>query len=152
MLRASHRVWDKKNQFPSVFNGTVQSDTLDMFLYLDCFFCLFTDTPAAYGSSRARGWIGASAATLHQSLWQHQILNPLNEARDQTCILMKTMLGPNLPSHNGNSQIYIFQRPLRAVAEGAVYRILVLFSYEPREIWRNSSEKNQSPDNQIVIS
>ena len=27
------------------------------------------------------------------SLWQCQILNPLNEARDQTCIFMETMLG-----------------------------------------------------------
>ena len=27
---------------------------------------------------------------LHHSSWQCQILNPLNEARDQTCILMET--------------------------------------------------------------
>ena len=26
-------------------------------------------------------------------LWQRQILKPLSEARDQTCILMETMLG-----------------------------------------------------------
>ena len=26
--------------------------------------------------------------SLHHSSWQHQILNPLIEARDQTCILM----------------------------------------------------------------
>ena len=26
--------------------------------------------------------------TLHYSLWQHWILNPLSEARDQTCNLM----------------------------------------------------------------
>ena len=25
---------------------------------------------------------------LHHRSWQHQILNPMNEARDQTCILM----------------------------------------------------------------
>ena len=30
---------------------------------------------------------------LHHSLWQCQILNPLSEARDQTSILMYTMLG-----------------------------------------------------------
>ena len=30
---------------------------------------------------------------LCHSLWQHQILNPLSEARYQTCILMDTMLG-----------------------------------------------------------
>jgi len=26
--------------------------------------------------------------TLHHSSWQHRILNPLSEARDQTCVLM----------------------------------------------------------------
>ena len=30
---------------------------------------------------------------LHHSLQQRQILNPLSEARDQTCILMDTVLG-----------------------------------------------------------
>ena len=30
---------------------------------------------------------------LQCSLWQHQILYPLSEARDQTCILTDTMLG-----------------------------------------------------------
>ena len=64
--------------------------------------------PAAYGSSRARGQIGAAAASLHHSrrktgfelhlqpmpqLWQHWILNPLKEASDQTRILTDTMLG-----------------------------------------------------------
>ena len=27
---------------------------------------------------------------LHHSLWQHEILNPLSKARDQTCIVMGT--------------------------------------------------------------
>ena len=40
---------------------------------------------------------------LHHSLWQHQILNPLSEARDQTLILMDTSQVLNLLSHNGNS-------------------------------------------------
>ena len=30
---------------------------------------------------------------LHHSLWQLQILNPVSEARDGTCILMDTMSG-----------------------------------------------------------
>ena len=30
---------------------------------------------------------------LWHSLWQHQMLNPLSEARDWTCILMDTMTG-----------------------------------------------------------
>ena len=62
--------------------------------------------PAAYGGSQAKGPIGAvdagpyTTATampdlscicdLHHSSWQHQILNPLNRARDQTSILMDT--------------------------------------------------------------
>ena len=40
---------------------------------------------------------------LHRSSWQHWILNPLSEARDQTCILMDTSQVLNLLSHNGNS-------------------------------------------------
>ena len=59
----------------------------------------------AYGSSWARGQITAAAAVytksiatqalsyicdLYLSSWQHQILNPLSEAKDQTCILMDT--------------------------------------------------------------
>ena len=54
----------------------------------------------AYGSSQARGQIGAVAATatatqdpshfcdLHHSSRQHQIINPLIEAKDRTHILM----------------------------------------------------------------
>ena len=64
---------------------------------------LFRNTPTAYGSSQARGRIGALAAglyhshsntrskpvcDLHHSSWQHWILDPLNKARDRTCILM----------------------------------------------------------------
>ena len=37
------------------------------------FFFFFTATPAAYGSSQARVWIGAAAARLQQSHSQHQI-------------------------------------------------------------------------------
>jgi len=59
----------------------------------------------AYGSSQARGRIGAVAAGLHHShnnagssricdlyqrSGQHWILNPLSDARDQTCVLMDT--------------------------------------------------------------
>ena len=42
---------------------------------------------------------------LHCSFWQHWILNPLSEARDQTCIVTETMPGPSLRlSHNKNSR------------------------------------------------
>ena len=69
------------------------------------FFCLFRATPAAYGGSQARGWIGAVATglhhteiiqdlshvcDLHHSSWQCQIHDPLSEARTWTCILMDT--------------------------------------------------------------
>ena len=40
---------------------------------------------------------------LHPSSQQHQILNPLREARDRSRILMGTSRVCNLPSHNGNS-------------------------------------------------
>ena len=66
-------------------------------------------TPVAYGSSPARGWNAAAIEahatatempdpshmyTLHHSLQQQWILNPLSEVSDQTCILTETMLGP----------------------------------------------------------
>ena len=47
-----------------------------------CFvFCLFRAAVAAYGCSQARGLIGATAAGLHHSSQQCQILNPLSKAR-----------------------------------------------------------------------
>ena len=58
--------------------------------------------PVAYGIFQARGQIRAAAgayatamATLDPShiFLQGQILNPLREAGDQTCILRDTMLG-----------------------------------------------------------
>ena len=67
------------------------------------FCCLFRATPVAYGSFQARGWIGAAVTSLCHScsnvssklyLWLHhspqqcQILNPLSEARNWTCLLM----------------------------------------------------------------
>ena len=40
------------------------------------------------------------------SLWQLQILNPLREARDWTCILMDASCVLNRLSHNGNSFVF----------------------------------------------
>ena len=78
-------------------------------LWFKCFFfvlfcLLFSAAPAAYGSSQARGWMGAAAAWidmqdlscichLHHSIQQCWTLNPLSEARDQTHILTETMSG-----------------------------------------------------------
>ena len=42
---------------------------------------------------------------LYHSSQQCQILNPLSEARDGTCVLMDTGWACNLLSHNGNSHI-----------------------------------------------
>ena len=77
------------------------------------FFFFFRAAPAAYGSSQARGPVGATAASLHHSYNNARselhlpptpqltdpyptsqqpwiILNPLSEARDQTHILIDT--------------------------------------------------------------
>ena len=73
----------------------------------EVFFPLFVATPVAYGSSWARGWIKPMQARvlamttldpsyiceLHWSLWQHQILNPVSEAKGWTHILVETMSG-----------------------------------------------------------
>ena len=82
------------------------------FIFLFLFFHYFRAAPTAYGSSQARDPVGATAAglhhshsntgsgpylqptprvcNLHHSSWQQQILNPLREARDQTCVLTDT--------------------------------------------------------------
>ena len=90
---------------------------------------IFRATSVACGSSQARGQIGAAAAGLQQCriqatsetyatamqdpshIWDlrhssepHLILNPLNEARDGTCILIDTSWVFNLLRHNGNYQ------------------------------------------------
>ena len=76
----------------------------------EIFFFLSVATP---GSSQARGWTGAAAASLHRnhsnvdspmwipshvfdlchSLWQHWILNPPSKARDQTRYLHRHYVG-----------------------------------------------------------
>ena len=73
------------------------------FLLLLFFFFSLGAAPEAYGSSQARGWIGAAAAGLYHShsnvrswlrlrpipqLGHHQILNPLSEAKDKIRIFM----------------------------------------------------------------
>ena len=55
-------------------------------LFLSFFF--FRAAPVACGGAQARGRNGATAAGLHPSSRQRRILNPLSEARDQTCNLM----------------------------------------------------------------
>ena len=71
------------------------------------FFWFFMVPPMAYGSSQAKGSIGAIAAGLHTtprtmpdpkcicdlrcSLWQQQIPDPLREVRDRTQILIESL-------------------------------------------------------------
>ena len=57
-------------------------------LILILIFLFFRAVPAAYGGSQARDQIRAIAAGLHHNSQQCWILNPLSEAKDQTCILM----------------------------------------------------------------
>ena len=65
------------------FKDTVQ--IVFIFIYL---FLLFRATPAAHGSSQARGWIRATAVSLHQSSQQRWIPDPLSKPRDGILILM----------------------------------------------------------------
>ena len=84
------------------------------------FFGLFRATPAACGSSQARGRIRAVAARLcfshsnadlslvchlQHSSRQGQILNPRSEAGDRTRVLIGYESGSLLLSHDGNSLI-----------------------------------------------
>ena len=52
---------------------------LFFYFYLFIYFCLFRATPMGYGGSQASSRIGAVAAGLHHSSWQHGILNPLSK-------------------------------------------------------------------------
>ena len=61
-----------------------------LLVHFSFFFFFFMATPAAYGSSQARGPIRPATASLHHSLKQQRILNPLNKARDQNGVLMDT--------------------------------------------------------------
>ena len=89
---------------------------------LKSIFCLFRVEPMAYRSSQARGQFGGvvlayTTATemqdlsrvcdLHHSSWQHQILNPLSEARDQIRILMDTSLVRYHWAMMGTPEIYV---------------------------------------------
>ena len=48
---------------------------------------------------------------LHHSSRQHQILNPLSKARDQTHVPMDTSQVLNPLNHKGNSEFFFFLMP-----------------------------------------
>ena len=92
------------------------------------FFFLFLvkATPMASGSSQARDWIRTAAAghshshsnwdpshvcDLYHRSRQRQILNPLSEARDQTCILMDTSWISYHWATTGTTCIFFWYRP-----------------------------------------
>lgn len=50
---------------------------------------------------------------LPHSLQQHWILNPLNDARDRTCVFMDYSQVCNLLIHNGNSLFHFHKNPVR---------------------------------------
>ena len=83
-------VYSKSKMIPD--DLVIQKNKSLLFFF---FFFFFMDTPAAYGSSWARGRIRVAAAgpyhintrsshiwELHYSYWQCRILNPLSEVRD----------------------------------------------------------------------
>ena len=66
--------------------------------------CLFRTAPTTDGRPQARGQIGAAAAGLcHRP--QCQVLNPLNKARDRTCILMYTIWAHYLWASRGSPTV-----------------------------------------------
>ena len=93
---------------------------------------VFRAVPAAHGNSQARDRTVAVDANLHHSSQQHQILNPLSEARDQTCILRDTSWVHSLMSHHGNSLDNFLKhtqhsRKLGLKPEGLRYNATVFF-------------------------
>ena len=63
---------------------------------------------------------------LCHSLQQHQILNPLSEAKDQNIILMDTSQVLNPLSHNGNSKI-LYSKFISSLYEEESLRVVQLF-------------------------
>ena len=59
-----------------------------------------------YTTATAR-WDPSLVCYLHHSSWQHQTTNPVNKARDQTCILMDTSQIRFPLSHSRDSRYFI---------------------------------------------
>ena len=105
------------SSFAKVKNEYLCANDSSLFFFLSFF--LFRAAPAAYGSPQTRGGIGAAPARAMippTAVWdpshifelgctfqQHQILNPLSEARDRTPHPHGYSQVLNLLSHYGNS-------------------------------------------------
>ena len=70
----------------------------------------------------------SSIFNLHHGLQQCQILNPLREDRDRTCILMDTSRILNPLSHNRNSQMSAF-KPRNHLLPCGILHILTCFPF-----------------------
>jgi len=110
------RLWEEESSLQVAFlqpppptslpTNPIPYDVITFFLPAGTLEFLFSDpffraSPLTYGHSQTRGQIRAYATAtstrdqsrtcdLHHSSQQRQILNPLSEARDPTCILMDT--------------------------------------------------------------
>ena len=100
------------------------------------FFFLYRAIPAAYGCSQARGQIGAAAAGLHHSSWQHWILNPLSEVRDRIRILMDSSW---VYSHWATMGTLLFLNFL-IKTKGHIWMILLTWNIQNRQIQRDRKQ------------
>ena len=91
------------------------------------------------------------------SLRQHQFLNPLSKARDQTHILSDTMLGGvlNLLSHNGNSpllfsayviRLSLSERARLSIRLAAGVLLLFLHNISHLNCEADADEERRQPD------
>jgi len=128
-----------------------------LFFVLFLFFVFFLiDASAAYRNSQARvkselqlpAYTATIAAHLQSllwdllhSLWQCQILNPLGEARDQTCILMDTSQVLNQVSHNGNSCFSVMKAEFSSCnyLQNSLQNLKCLLSRPVRKSWPTSA-------------
>ena len=100
-----------------------------LLLSMTCLFLLFRATPEANGSSQARGWIGGNSCrptpqpqqfrdpsrdcNLYHSTRQHQIPDPLSQARGWTPILMDSSQIHLCWATEGTPQAWLFWYPFK---------------------------------------
>ena len=86
------QMWKMLKRYPNTL-GEFAYDHFSLSKFHNIYlFMLFRAAPMAYGSSKARGWIGAAVANLCNSHSHSNtgILNPLGKARNHTSIPMNT--------------------------------------------------------------
>lgn len=88
----------------NIFNISIRKDTAHRAAILPS---MARDTTGPVESS-SFCLLRATSATIHHSSWPHGILNPLNMAKDQTCIFLDTSQIYNPLSHNRNSYIKFY--------------------------------------------